>query len=88
MSDIVLPVHLGHSTDDKGNTDKRIYQGAEAIAKTFGVSRRTVLRWKRAGAPIYKLGGRGGTKYQCQYAELWAWIRKNEKKLYLKKPVN
>ena len=70
--DIVLPIHLGHSPD------KNEYQGAEAIAKAIGVSRRTVLRWKRAGAPIYLVGG----KYQCRYDKLWDWIAANEKRLY------
>jgi len=88
MADIVLPIHLGHAPNEEGKTDKKQYQGAEAIAKTFGVSRRTILRWKQAGAPIYKIGGRGGTKYQCRYDEIWDWIGKNEKTLYLKKPVN
>jgi len=78
MTDIVLPVHLGHSPD-KGE-----YQGAEAIAKAIGVHRRTILRWKRAGAPIYRLG----KKYQCRYDELWSWIAENEKTLYSQKPVN
>lgn len=72
--DIVLPIHLGHSPD------KNEYQGAEAIAKAIGVSRRTVLRWKMTGAPIYLVGG----KYQCQYDELWHWIAGNEKRLYRK----
>ena len=60
--DIVLPVHLGHSPD------KTEYQGAEAIARAIGVSRRTIIRWKRAGAPIYD--------------ELWEWIASHEKRLY------
>lgn len=72
--DIVLPIHLGHSPD------KNEYQGAEAIAKALGVSRRTVLRWKKAGAPIYLVGG----KYQCRYDKLWDWIAGNEKRLYRK----
>ena len=75
--DIVLPIHLGHSPD------KNEYQGAEAIAKAIGVSRRTVLRWKRAGAPIYLVG----RKYQCRYDELWNWMKKNEKTLYPENPV-
>ena len=76
--DIVLPIHLGHSPD------KNEYQGAEAIAKAIGVSRRTVLRWKLAGAPIYLVG----KKYQCRYDELWDWMKENEKTLYSQKPVN
>ena len=78
MSDIILPIHLGHSPD------KSEYQGAEAIAKVFGISRRTILRWKKAGAPIYRIGG----KYQCRYDMLWDWIEKNAKSLERKKPVN
>ncbi len=70
--DVMLPVHLGHSAD------KNEYQGAEAIAKAFGVSRRTIMRWKRKNAPIYLVGG----KYQCRYDELWKWIGQHEKKLY------
>jgi transposase len=72
MADIVLPIHLGHSPD-KGE-----YQGAEAIAKAFGVSRRTIMRWKKAGAPIYLIG----RKYQGRYDKIMAWIEKNEKGLY------
>ena len=72
MADIILPVHLGHSQD------KDEYQGAEAIARAIGVHRNTILRWKRAGAPIVLIG----KKYQCRYDELWEWIRKNEKNLY------
>ena len=68
--DIVLPIHLGHSPD------KNEYQGAEAIAKTFGVSRRTILRWKSEGAPIFLVG----KKYQARYDELWDWMKENEKK--------
>ncbi len=67
-----IPVHLGHSKDGKGA------QGAEAIAKTFGVHRVTVMRWKKAGAPIVLVG----RKYQCRYDELWTWIGRNEKRLY------
>ena len=73
MTDIVLPVHLGHSPE-KGE-----YQGAEAIARAIGVHRRTILRWKKAGAPIYLVGG----KYQCRYDKLWEWVSINEKELYL-----
>ncbi len=65
-------VYLGHSAD------RNECQGAEAIAKAFGVSRRTIIRWKRVGAPIYLVGG----KYQCRYDDLWAWIGRNEKTLY------
>lgn len=75
--DAVLPIHLGHSPD------KNEYQGAEAIAKALGVSRRTVLRWKKAGAPVFLVGG----KYQCRYDEIWDWIKNNEKNLYLQNPV-
>ena len=74
MTNPVTAIHLGHSED------KREQQGAEAIAKVFGVSRPTILRWKRAGAPIYLIGG----KYQSRYDELWAWISANEKNLYPK----
>lgn len=70
--DIVLPIHLGHSPD------KTEYQGAEAIARAIGVSRRTIMRWKRAGAPICLVGG----KYQCRYDELWEWIAAHEQRLY------
>jgi predicted site-specific integrase-resolvase len=73
VADIILPVHLGHSPK------KDEYQGAEAISKAIGVHRRTILRWKRAGAPIYLVGG----KYQCRYDELWAWIGEHEKILYV-----
>ena len=84
MTDIVLPVHLGHSPE------QNVYQGAEAIAKSLGTSRKAVLRWKKAGAPILKIGG----KYQCSYHDLWGWLKNNEKNLYPKKkaksqkPVN
>jgi predicted site-specific integrase-resolvase len=67
-----LPVHLGHSA---GGGE---CQGAQAIARAIGVSRMTILRWKRAGAPIYLVG----RKYQCRYDDLWQWIGANEKSLY------
>ena len=76
MPDIVLPVHLGHSEDEVDE------QGAMAIARAIGVSRRTILRWKNAGAPIYLVG----KKYQCRYDDLWKWIAANEKILYVKEP--
>ena len=66
------PLHLGHSPD------KQQCQGAAAIARYIGVSRRTILRWKKAGAPIYLIGG----KYQCRYDDLWAWIAAHETTLY------
>ncbi|MDR1947604.1 MAG: helix-turn-helix domain-containing protein [Desulfovibrio sp.] len=45
--------------------------GAEAIAAAFGVSRRMVYAWVRAGAPIVRIGKR----YQCSYSELWKWLQ-------------
>jgi hypothetical protein len=71
---IVLPIHLGHSEEEDNE------QGAQAIARAVGVSRRTILRWKNAGAPIYLVG----RKYQCRYDDLWNWIAANEKILYVK----
>jgi phage terminase Nu1 subunit (DNA packaging protein) len=71
----VLPVHLGHSTEEG------VYNGADAIAKTFGASRQAVMRWVKLGAPIVKIGG----KYQCQHAELWEWLKENKNHLYPKK---
>jgi hypothetical protein len=70
--DIVLPVHLGHS-EEKG-----VAQGAEAIARTLGVHRQTILRWKRKGAPIFLVG----RKYQCRYDDLWEWVKGHEDDLY------
>ncbi|MDR2488758.1 MAG: hypothetical protein LBD42_04625 [Desulfovibrio sp.] len=74
---IVLPIHLGHS-DKKGDA-----QGAEAIARAMGVSRGTIVRWRKAGAPVYIVG----KKYQCRYDEIWDWIAKNEKIIYPGEPV-
>jgi hypothetical protein len=60
------PVHLGVPDEDDDCA------GAEAIARTFGVDRKTVLGWKKkGGAPIYLVGG----KYQANYRELWDWIK-------------
>lgn len=48
--------------------------GARAIARVFSVSRGTVARWKEAGAPIVRVG----KCFQAQYAELWAWLKRND----------
>ena len=67
MADIFLAGHLGHCPD------REACQGAEAIAGQFGVSRKTVMAWRRAGAPIYLIG----RKYQCRGEELWGWLAAN-----------
>lgn len=45
--------------------------GADNIAKIFGVSRVTVVKWYKCGAPILILG----KKYQTNYHDLWNWIK-------------
>lgn len=47
--------------------------GAKNIAKTFGVSRKTVAVWKTKGAPIVVVG----KKLQANYLELWNWLKCN-----------
>lgn len=51
----VWPVHL---------------RGAEAIGQTFGVHRRTVVQWRRQGAPIALTGG----VYMAEYTMLMQWL--------------
>ena len=48
-------------------------RGANEIAEVFGVSRDTVIKWAKAGAPIRVVG----KKYQAQYGQLWDWILEN-----------
>jgi hypothetical protein len=62
---IELPVHLGVPSEGDECA------GAEAIARCFGVNRKTVLQWKKTGAPIYLIGN----KYQANYRELWDWVK-------------
>lgn len=45
-------------------------RGAEEIGGTFGVSRATVVKWVREGAPISYVG----RKYQADYTSLSAWL--------------
>lgn len=45
-------------------------RSAEAISGTFGVSRATVKKWVREGAPISFVG----RKYQADYTSLCAWL--------------
>lgn len=46
-------------------------KGADNIATIFGVSRATVVKWHKYGAPILIVG----KKYQTNYYELWNWIK-------------
>lgn len=46
-------------------------KGADKIAKIFGVSRVTVVKWYKCGAPILIVG----KKYQTNYYDLWNWIK-------------
>ena len=62
-----MPVHLGVPSEGD------YCAGAEAIARIFGVDRKTVLGWKKSGAPIFLVGN----KYQANYRELWDWIKQN-----------
>lgn len=45
-------------------------KGALAIARCFGVSRRTVVQWTLEGAPISMVG----RKYQASYERLSRWL--------------
>lgn len=47
--------------------------GAASIASMFGVSKKTISRWRERGAPIICVG----KKYQACYAELWCWLKDN-----------
>ena len=47
--------------------------GASTIANMFGVSKKTISRWREMGAPIICVG----KKYQACYAELWHWLKDN-----------
>ena len=49
-------------------------KGADEIAKLFGVSRGTVIKWVKNGAPIRIIG----KKYQANYGELWQWLKRNQ----------
>lgn len=60
-----MPVHLGVPSEGDDCA------GAEAIARSFGVKRDTVMKWKGEGAPIYLIGN----KYQANYRELWEWLK-------------
>ena len=48
-------------------------KGADEIASVFGVSRETVIKWAKYGAPIRRIG----KKYQARYDQLWDWILEN-----------
>ena len=50
-------------------------KGADKIAEVFGVSRGTVVRWVRDGAPIRLIG----KKYQASYNRLWEWLLESSK---------
>jgi len=43
---------------------------ADEIATVFGVSRKTVIKWVKKGAPICIIG----RKYQARYEDLWHWL--------------
>jgi len=45
------------------------------IADTFGVSRETVLKWAREGAPVFLVAKR----YQADYHAMVEWLSKNKK---------
>lgn len=47
-------------------------KGADEIAKLFGVSRVSVIKWAKCGAPIFIIG----KKYQANYTELWDWLKR------------
>ena len=49
--------------------------GADNIARTFEVGRKTVLQWAREGAPIIYIG----RKYQADYNKLWDWLIVNKR---------
>lgn len=51
----VVPVHL---------------RGADRIAKTFGVTRTTVIGWQRRGGPVARVG----RVYMAEYNALMAWL--------------
>lgn len=51
----VVPVHL---------------RGADRIAKTFGVTRTTVIAWQRRGGPVARVG----RVYMAEYNALMAWL--------------
>jgi len=59
-----------NSRANPGNTQQHI-KGADEIAKVFGVSRATVIKWVKKGAPIRIIG----KKYQANYGELWEWLK-------------
>jgi hypothetical protein len=51
----MLPIHLS---------------SCQVIAENLMVNRATVRKWKAAGAPIARIGGR----LTCEYNSLMAWL--------------
>ncbi|MDR1684862.1 MAG: hypothetical protein LBR82_00195 [Desulfovibrio sp.] len=50
--------------------------GAGRIAAQFKVSRWSVMRWKKRGAPIVQVG----KNLLADTGELWSWLAKHEKR--------
>ena len=50
--------------------------GKKIIARTFGVSRSTIAKWRKLGAPIFVVG----KKFQANYSNLWSWIEAQKTK--------
>ena len=47
----------------------------EAIMGIFGVSKDTVARWRRDGAPIIRIG----RELHAHYEQLWAWLLQQDR---------
>ena len=58
LDDALEGVHLCH------------LKGGNVIGKVFGVSRKTLVGWARAGAPLAVVG----KKYQANYYVLLQWL--------------